>query len=186
MSPAILLAKKRLEESKMNKILAFSFVLILAGGPWVGLGQAAAAEPEDVQPADVTPGDQAKHFAEFQRTLSGATLDGQYTMLRDDDTSQHPEKYTIQSVRKLPEGDFWLFQARIQYGGKDVTVPLPLEVKWAGDTPVITLSRLNIPGLGTFSSRVVIDGDKYAGTWSHDQVSGHLFGTIKRKELNDE
>ncbi|TVS08606.1 MAG: hypothetical protein EA424_28355 [Planctomycetaceae bacterium] len=130
--------------------------------------------------------EQAERFAKFQETLSGATLDGQYTMLRDDDTSQHPEKYTIQSIRKLPEGDFWLFQARIQYGGKDVTVPLPLEVKWAGDTPVITLSRLNIPGLGTFSSRVVIDGDKYAGTWSHDQVGGHLFGTIQRKELNDE
>lgn len=176
----------------MNKILAFAIVWFVAGGPWGGLGPVAANHPEDTQvavapAADAPLDDQTERFAKFQATLSGATLDGQYTIVRDDDdTSQHPEKYTIQSVRKLPEGDFWLFQARIQYGGKDVTVPLPLEVKWAGNTPVITLNRLNIPGLGTFSSRVVIDGDKYAGTWSHDQVGGHLFGTIKRKELNDE
>jgi hypothetical protein len=53
-----------------------------------------------------------------------------------------------------------------------------VEVKWAGKTPVITLDNVTIPGLGTFSSRVVIDGPLYAGTWQHDAVGGHMFGKI--------
>ena len=51
-------------------------------------------------------------------------------------------------------------------------------MKWAGKTPVITLDNVTIPGLGTFSSRVVIDGALYAGTWQHDAVGGHMFGRI--------
>jgi len=53
-------------------------------------------------------------------------------------------------------------------------------VKWAGDTPVITLTNLGIPGLGTFTSRVVIYDNRYAGTWQHDKVGGNLFGRIER------
>lgn len=166
----------------MNRTLICLIGLIVAGGVQIGHTPAIAARSADAEPADVAVEDQAERFAKFQKTLSGATLDGHYTVFRDSEVSQHSERYTIRSVRKLPEGDYWLFQARIQYGDKDVTVPMPLEVKWAGSTPVITLNRVSIPGLGTFSSRVVIDGDKYAGTWSHDQVGGHLFGTIKSSE----
>jgi hypothetical protein len=61
-----------------------------------------------------------------------------------------------------------------------VTLPIPLEIKWAGDTPVITLTKLAIPGLGTFTSRVVIYEGRYAGTWQHDRVGGHLFGKIEK------
>ena len=63
---------------------------------------------------------------------------------------------------------------------KDVTVPIPLEIKWAGDTPVITLTDLAIPSLGTFTARVVIYDGRYAGTWQHGQVGGHLFGRIEK------
>jgi hypothetical protein len=34
--------------------------------------------------------------------------------------------------------------------------------------------------LGTFSAHVVIDGNKYAGTWSHGNVGGHLYGKITK------
>ena len=47
-------------------------------------------------------------------------------------------------------------------------------------TPVITLTELTIPALGTFSARVVIDNGKYAGTWTHGDVGGHMFGVIRR------
>ena len=80
----------------------------------------------------------------------------------------------------MAQGDFWLFTARIKYGKRDVTLPMPIPVKWAGDTPVISLDNLTLPGLGTFSAHVVIDGDKYAGTWAHGQVGGHMFGTIAK------
>ena len=47
---------------------------------------------------------------------------------------------------------------------------------------MITLTRIAIPGLGTFSSRVVIYDGMYAGTWQHGDVGGHLYGTISRAE----
>ena len=89
------------------------------------------------------------------------------------------EVYEIKEVRKLPDGDLWVITARIKYGEHDLTVPVPLEVKWAGTTPVLTLDNLTIPGLGTFSARVVLHRDKYAGTWQHDDSGGHLFGKIE-------
>jgi hypothetical protein len=55
-----------------------------------------------------------------------------------------------------------------------------LDVKWAANTPVITLDELTIPVLGTFSARVVLHDNKYAGTWRHDAVGGHLFGVIEK------
>ena len=67
---------------------------------------------------------------------------------------------------------------RIQYGEHDLTVPVPVRIQWAGKTPVITLDRVAIPGLGTFDARVVIHDRKYAGMWRHDEVGGHLFGKI--------
>jgi hypothetical protein len=90
------------------------------------------------------------------------------------------ESYTISGALPLG-GDLWAITSRIRYGDTDMTVPVPVAVKWAGDTPVITLDRITIPGLGTFSSRVVLDGDRYAGTWQHDDVGGHMFGRIERR-----
>ena len=90
------------------------------------------------------------------------------------------ETYEIQNVQKFGNDDLWIFTARVKYGNKDVTLPMPLPVKWVGDIPVISMNNLNIPGLGVFSAHVVIDGDKYAGTWAHGKVGGHLYGTIEK------
>jgi len=51
---------------------------------------------------------------------------------------------------------------------------------WSGNTPVITLDNLWIPGMGTFSARVLIHQGRYAGTWSHGDKGGHLFGRIEK------
>ena len=72
------------------------------------------------------------------------------------------------------------------YDKYDVPVPLRLEVKWAGDTPIITLTNFTIPVLGTFTSRVVIYNNKYAGTWTHGKAGGHLFGRIVKMEAEDD
>ncbi|EAQ82665.1 hypothetical protein [Blastopirellula marina] len=130
----------------------------------------SAAEPNAEQKA---------LFAKFSETLTGATLVGKFTVVGRD-MSPKEERYEIRSVHKLEEGDLWLFNARVKYGENDAVIPMPLEVKWAGKTPVITLEDVAIPGLGTFSAHVVIDGDKYAGTWTHGEVSGHLFGLIEK------
>ena len=54
------------------------------------------------------------------------------------------------------------------------------ESEWAGDTPVISLTDASVPGLGTFSARVLFYEDRYAGTWSHGDVGGNQFGRIVR------
>ena len=118
-------------------------------------------------------------FENFEKAMKGVRLSGFFTV----DGSKNPpseEVYEIQSVQKFGEQDLWIFTARIKYGQRDVTLPMPLPVKWVGDIPVITMDEMNIPGLGTFSAHVVIDGNKYAGTWSHGKVGGHLYGKITK------
>lgn len=115
----------------------------------------------------------------FQESLSGVVLAGHFTMGKDDRLRE--EKYTIEKVSKIG-GDLWLFDARIQYGSRDVVLPLPLTVKWAGDTPVITLTDVGIPGIGVYTARVMIYRGQYAGTWSgKDGHGGHLFGRLVKK-----
>ena len=78
-------------------------------------------------------------------------------------------------------GSLWRFESRIRYGDNDVTVPIVLAVAWAGNTPVIGVTDLNVPGLGTYTARVLFFRDKYAGTWSGKNYGGHLFGRIERR-----
>ena len=161
--------------------LAFTSCLLL------GLANLAAAQekPAETKPTEnksAAVPDKEKLYKDFETNLTGAKLVGQFTILGKEDKGLKKEEYTITSVTKLPDGDYWLFKARIKYGDKDVTVPLPIEVKWAGDTPVITLTDFTIPGMGTFSSRVIIYRNAYAGWWQHGEVGGHLFGTIEKEK----
>jgi hypothetical protein len=114
----------------------------------------------------------------FQETMKGVTLVGRSTRLQDDKIIGE-EKYVIEGVSKLA-GDTWLFRSRLQYGGHDIPLPLPVTIKWAGDTPVITLTDLSIPGMGTYTARVILYRDQYAGTWSGKKGGGQIFGKIVR------
>ena len=121
----------------------------------------------------------SERFEKFSNSMTKVRFKGFFTV----DGSNRPpveETYEIHSVQKFGDQDLWVFTARIKYGKKDVTLPMPLPVKWVGEIPVITMQNLNIPGLGTFSSHVVIDGNKYAGTWAHGKVGGHLYGRISK------
>ena len=115
----------------------------------------------------------------FEQMMSGATLEGSSARLSDGKVSG-PEKYVIQKVSKLA-GETWLFQARFQYGSHDIPIPIPVTIKWAGDTPVITVTELTIPGMGSYTARVVLYGGQYAGTWSGKGHGGQLFGRIVRR-----
>ncbi len=57
---------------------------------------------------------------------------------------------------------------------------LPLTVKWAGDTPVITLTDMMVPGLGTYTARVLFHRGRYAGTWSASDHGGEMWGRIEK------
>ena len=109
---------------------------------------------------------------EFQKSMSGVVLDG-FFKTNNADSEPRKERYSITKVTKLA-GEYWIFQARIQYGKRDVTLPVPVNVKWAGDTPVLTLTETTIPGLGTFSARLLF----YVGVWRHGELTGQHFGRI--------
>ena len=116
--------------------------------------------------------------AAFAAAMSGATLVGNFTLDQAPEGAPQPEAYRLGKVEKLPGGDQWRFEAEIEYGGKTSTLPLVLEVKWAGDTPVITLTDLAIPLMGTFTARVVIYGERYAGIWSGADHGGQMYGRL--------
>lgn len=152
-----------LRDPRILRLLTAAFLMIP-----LHLGCSSSKEP-DAEAADA-------RLQEFQEAMSGATLVGYFS--RGDGTLSE-ERYKIQSVSHV-RGNTWLFQSRIQYGERDVTVPVPLQVYWAGDTPVITLTDLTIPGMGTFTARVLIYRERYAGTWWAGERGGQMFGRIER------
>jgi hypothetical protein len=136
---------------------------------WLATASAYAAEP-------------TKEALEnkFVATMRSATLEGFFSIDGRDSDKPPKDKYTIESVAKIKDGK-WLVTARMQYFNVDLKVPVPVDVAWAGDTAVIMLTDVSLPGMtGKFSTRLLIDGDRYAGTWSHDKVGGHMWGRIKK------
>jgi len=115
----------------------------------------------------------------FEQMMSGVTLVGRSTTVGRDTLSSE-ERYVIESVTRIA-GDTWLVKSRFKYESHDIPIPIPVQVKWAGDTPVLCLTDFTIPGMGTFSARVVFYGDQYAGTWSAKDHGGQMFGRLERK-----
>jgi hypothetical protein len=122
--------------------------------------------------------DETQRNQKFEQMMSGATLVG-HSARFDQDGSSGEERYAIDKVSRLT-GDTWLFQTRLKYGLHEIPVPIPLQIQWAGDTPVITLTDLTIPGVGTYTARVLLYHDQYAGTWNGGSASGQVFGKIVR------
>ena len=156
-------------------------LVLLAGcftlGPVLG-----AAEDEKKPVTSKEAAAEKEKFARFQKEMTGTKLVGQFTVVGQPQGALAKEEYTILSVKKVDQSDLWVFKARIKYGKQDITLPVPVPIKWAGKTPVIEMDNLKIPLLGTFSAHIVIDDGKYAGTWKHGKVGGHMFGSILKIE----
>jgi hypothetical protein len=159
----------------MSRITCLLVAVLFSQLAW--LPAVATADEPAPKGAEPTKADLIKKLA---ADLTNVKLIGSFTVSGKENETPKQEEYTITSALKLDEEDLWLLKTRIKYGETDKTVPIPLEIKWAGDTPIITLTNLEIPGLGTFSSRVVIYEGRYAGTWQHGDVGGHLFGRIEK------
>ena len=143
--------------------LALIFLPILA------LGQ--SAPPPDLNAAE----------KQFQDAMVNVKLVGFYTM--GDSSELHDDSYVIERATKVKD-DLWKFEARIQYNKKDFKIALNLPVKFAGDTPVISLTDSMVPGFGKFTARVVLYNGTYAGTWSGTGAGhgGAMFGKIVKNE----
>jgi hypothetical protein len=42
------------------------------------------------------------------------------------------------------------------------------------------MTDTSLPAMGTFTVRVLFYGDRYAGTWQHGAVGGHMSGRIEK------
>jgi hypothetical protein len=165
----------------------FLYLFLAACGGLGILASTLVAEPQSAEhaapalPPDAnTPARQAVLEAGLAKMLSGATLEGSFTRTGAGSESDKlsREKYTLGEVKKVA-GDMWQMPARIQYGDKDVTLPIMLPIRWAGDTPVAIVD-LSLPGFGAVSARVMFFDDHYAGYWKHGAHSGSMFGVIHR------
>ena len=142
---------------------------------------APANKPKDA-PAAKPKLTQEELEAKFKATLTKATFSGRWCALKDGELGPEKEdKYTILGVSKLG-GAVWVINARIQYGKKDITAPIPVQVKWAGDTAVIIVDDVGVPGSGTYSARVMIYNNTYAGTWSGGDHGGMMSGVITNEK----
>lgn len=163
----------------------------VCGLAFVGFGLTAFAEdakkeePKKAEAADQkSAGDEADQEAlekAFSERMKNTTLVGRFTVDgAPADKVAAEERYELESVVKVPDTDLWTFTARIKYGTTNVKLPVTVKMLWAGDTPMVSMTDATIPGMGTFTSRVIFHDDRYVGTWQHGKVGGHMFGRIEK------
>ena len=120
----------------------------------------------------------------FADLMQDAVLVGNFSVNRErpgkDPSKLTPERYGIKSITKK-SGNEWTVNSNIKYGQLDVTVPVPVEVHFANDTPVLCVTDLSIPLVGEgFTARVMFFDNQYAGTWRHGKVGGLMYGRVEK------
>ena len=103
---------------------------------------------------------------QFTERMTGSVLVGQFTITNREGQELYAERYELSSVEKVGT-DQWRFNAHMKYGSVDITVPVTVTMLWAGDTPMISITDLTIPTVGT---------------WAGHGFSGHMFGQIQKME----
>ena len=145
----------------MRSVLCLAVVVVAASPCW---GQAT----------ELNEAEQA-----FADLMTGAVMVGRFSV-DGRDTPPKDERYEISKAQMLG-GDKWLVTARIKYGQNNIEVPVAVQMNWAGDTPVLSVTDIAIPGLGEgFTTRVLFYKDRYAGSWYHGEVGGHMWGKIEK------
>jgi hypothetical protein len=153
-------------------VLATLALLVTFAAGWIvaTMGIGSAMDPASLP-------DRERQFVERMR---GVSMVGSFTLDGREERPARPDRYDISSVEKVAE-DRWRFNARI--GERDLTLPVTVTMRWVDDTPMVMLTNLSIPTLGTFSARVFFYGDRYAGTWQDGERGGHMFGRLERQRL---
>ena len=158
--------------------------LVLSAAVFSASAQETKETPAAKSPAKATLSTEELE-AKFKTTLTEATMSGRWCMLADGKMGpDKEEKYTITGVEKTADGQ-WTISARIQYGTLDFVAPVPVQVKWAGDTPLIIVDNIGFPGTAKYSARVMIFKDTYSGTWSGGDHGGLMHGVITRSKPSE-
>lgn len=153
----------------LGAVIGLVLVLLAFVAGWV---VAKTGMSDVIDPASLS--DVERRFVE---QMAGAAMVGHFTTTGREDHLTTPDRYDIYGVDKVGE-DQWRFNAKI--GETGITLPIVVPMRFVGDTPMILMTDSTIPGVGTFSARVFFYGDQYAGTWSHGERGGHLYGRIER------
>lgn len=161
---------------KMNYSLRIISTLMIAAVS-VSAQQANPAAPAASAPAAEAPMNAAEK--QFKESMSNVTLKGFFTAGDAPETKE--DGYIIGKITKIGD-DLWAFEATIEYNTRPFKATVNVPVKWAGDTPVLTLSNYLIKGHGVFSARILIYGGMYAGTWGTQSQGGKMFGKIVKNE----
>lgn len=143
---------------------------------------ASHAFPQD-KPVKDTPKEkpaptQEQLEAKFKAMMTKATLTGRWCSVKDGKLGPDKEdKYTIVSATKIGATK-WLINAKIEVHQSEGVIPVPVDVKWAGDTAVLCVDGFPMPGGGTFTARVLFYEHTYAGTWNGGDHAGLINGVI--------
>lgn len=151
--------------------------LVLFGGGWlVGrLGIGSVVAPSSLP-------DVERRFSDSMRNV---TMVGTFTVAGRENRTPSPDRYEISSVEKVGD-DLWRFNAKMDccgLGGSSA-IPIVVPMRFVGDTPVIMMTDTSLPGIGSFTVRVFFYGDRYAGTWQHGRVGGHMSGRIEKQDTS--
>ncbi len=115
----------------------------------------------------------------FRVLFTKAFLSGRWAPLKDGvlGDEKSGDKYNIVSVTK-GEGENWTVNAKLDYQGREFVMPIPVRMKFTGDTAILVVDNLMIPNGGTYSARLMIYERTYSGTWKSARGGGMLYGTI--------
>jgi hypothetical protein len=140
-------------------------------GSVTGAGQKSASASNKPLPSDPEE--------RFKAIFTNATLSGRWARIKDGVLGEERtgDKYTIVSVVKR-DGDNWTVNAKMKYGEKELILPVPVRMKFNGDTAVLIVEDLGMPGGGTYTARLLIFERTYSGTWKDQRGGGMLYGTI--------
>jgi hypothetical protein len=156
--------------------LSIVLLLFVFGGGWI-LGRLGIGKVVD--PSSLTL--LQREFTERMREVS---LVGSFTVAGREDRLPRAERYDIYSVEKIGD-DLWRFNASMTCCGLNgAVVPIPVPMRWVGDTPVIMMTDTSLPGIGTFTVRLFFYGDRYSGTWQHGQFAGNMSGRIEKMKTD--
>lgn len=142
--------------------------LVFVGG-WIS-GRAGLGD-SPVDPVSLT--DLERLFIEQMRNV---TLVGSFTVDGADARPPSEDRYQIESVEKVDD-DLWRFRAVV--GDRGGAIPIVVPLRWVGDTPILMMTDASLPGMGTFTVRLLFYGDRYAGTWQHGETGGLMSGRIE-------
>lgn len=172
-----------------TKCLLLAAALGFAALPSMAQDQEKSAAPDKAPASDsakpatpaAAPVSAEDLEAAFVETMANVLFQGRWSSIENGVLGpEKPEEYEIVGVMKTG-GDRWVVNARIQYGKVNLVAPVPVQLKWAGDTPIMIVDKFTMPGAGTYSARVMVFENTYSGTWTAGDHGGLLHGLIVKK-----